>query len=475
MSGPDRAGSSAWLLAVAAAAVSLALVSALSLLVPPAAASPVQPGAYYSVRACFPTTPTSVTLRLAFYDSSGDLLVSNVSPGIPDGPECYRSGPLYAPCAAASASYGASSDPPTAPTSLALVLESGPAGSCATPTPVPSPSPSPAPSPMPPPPSPPPPASGGGGGRSVPPPPAPTAPSEPAAFPYLVNGGFEEGRADGTPYGWNKFGGTLGRTSDRRSQGGYAAFLESASSSTKWAYQTVQVEGGGFYQFSAYALKDDPAVAAVWLRVSWYASDDGSGTAIGQHDSDVELTDDMPQFRPLTTGPVQAPSGARSARVRLMLRPRSEARAVAFFDDVSFGPVPPPVATPSPGGGPAVARPPDATPPSPPGRTPTTTAPAPAPTAPRSGAGEGPPRSRATPTPGDAGPAVADLDAPSPVQRDGTTVPPLANIREEAPTDTSQAVPGRSSGPSPALLAVGAALGALGLAGVAALVWPGRR
>jgi len=471
VSGHGGVGCRAWPRVVVAAVALLAPLLALAAFAPEAGATPVQPGAYYSVRACFATTPQSVTLRLAFYDASGDLLVSNLSPGLADGAGCYRSSPAYAPCAAASASYGATSQPPATPTSLALVLESAPSGSCAAPTPTHTPTPTPTPTPVPPPSAPP-----RSSGPTLPPPSPPTTAPEASAFAALVNGGFEEARSDGTPYGWSKFGGTLGRTKSHRNGGSYSAFLESTTSSTKWAYQTVLVQEGRFYELSAYVLKDDPAVAAAWLRLSWYASEDGSGSAIGQHDSTTELTDDVAQFRLLTTGPVQAPAGARSVRVRLMLRPRSEARATVYFDDVSFALSSPPAPTPA-GSGPSGGGPPSA-PASPPpaGLTPSvprgTTSASSTGTAPPP-SGQRPPasaaREEASPGPE---PAVAQ-SAPAAV--DGGSPIALANVREPEPQDADLPASSRRGGPSPALVGIGAALGALGLAGAVALVWPGRR
>ena len=53
----------------------------------------------------------------------------------------------------------------------------------------------------------------------------------------------------------------------------------SATSSTKWVYQTVTVEPESWYVLSAYVYHDDPLVESALLRVSWYASTDGSGAA----------------------------------------------------------------------------------------------------------------------------------------------------------------------------------------------------
>ncbi|MFN8508640.1 MAG: lamin tail domain-containing protein [Dehalococcoidia bacterium] len=85
--------------------------------------------------------------------------------------------------------------------------------------------------------------------------------------------------------------------------------------------------------------------AEVFLRLSWYASCDGSGVALAQSESQAWAAD---TWELLDTGPVQAPAGAGSVRFRLMLRPLAgEARAA--FDDAVFDAVeePAPVASPA--------------------------------------------------------------------------------------------------------------------------------
>ncbi len=170
----------------------------------------------------------------------------------------------------------------------------------------------------------------------------------------LRNGGFEEADTEGRPSGWQKFGGELARTSSEHFEGQFAAALSSRTNSTKWAYQVVTVQAGSAYLLSAYALKANPAVAAAYLRLSWYASPDGSGPAIDSADSTERLTDDSPEFRFLTTRAVVAPAEAASAKARLMLDPLGETPGTVYFDAVAFEetalpePTPSPTATPCP-------------------------------------------------------------------------------------------------------------------------------
>ncbi|KPK47382.1 MAG: hypothetical protein AMJ77_03290 [Dehalococcoidia bacterium SM23_28_2] len=165
-----------------------------------------------------------------------------------------------------------------------------------------------------------------------------------------MNGGFEEADDEGKPFGWRKYGGELGRSSVVSREGQYAAAFTSRTTSTKWVFQTVTVRGGQAYVLSGYALKDDVNVEAAYLRVSWYASPDGSGRAIDIVDSTTSLADDSSHFRFLTTDPVLAPVEAASAKVRLMLDPVSESKGEVYFDDISFveTTMPPPTQTPVP-------------------------------------------------------------------------------------------------------------------------------
>jgi len=136
--------------------------------------------------------------------------------------------------------------------------------------------------------------------------------------------------------GWRKVGGEMARTAEVHAEGAYGLAFSSTTPSTKWLYQTVAVDGGAYYELRAQGWKSDPGAAGVFLRLSWYESDDGSGEAIASVDSTEALEADWPGFRPLTTGPAQAPAEARTVKVRLMLRPASGAAASAYFDAASF-------------------------------------------------------------------------------------------------------------------------------------------
>ncbi|MEX0749684.1 MAG: lamin tail domain-containing protein [Dehalococcoidia bacterium] len=179
----------------------------------------------------------------------------------------------------------------------------------------------------------------------------PTTARADAIAAHLRNASFEEIGDDGLPFAWAKFGGTLSVAPDRARSGRHAARVDSNTASTKWLYQTVLVEPGATYAFEAWIWHDDPAVAAAFLRVSWYASADGGGESITSVDSTTRLDTPISGYRHLTTGAINAPANARTARLRVMLAPSSGAPAAIFVDDAAFSsatPLAPVVAAPVP-------------------------------------------------------------------------------------------------------------------------------
>ncbi len=165
-----------------------------------------------------------------------------------------------------------------------------------------------------------------------------TAPSGPAAGSGstasggdFVNGGFEAGLI-----GWLKFGGELKTVASPAHGGSSAGALMSATTSTKWAYQTVKVSPGRTYAFQGYLLAGG-GVEEAYLRISWYGSADASGRTLGSVDSTDRAGNSATAYRFLTTGSVEAPGEARSARVRVMLAPTGTGSATLFMDDLDFG------------------------------------------------------------------------------------------------------------------------------------------
>lgn len=156
----------------------------------------------------------------------------------------------------------------------------------------------------------------------------------------LANGGFEQVDG-GKPGGWSKVGGEFAM--DTEAHGGeLAAGITSSSSSTKWIHQVVPVTGGSWYRGRAVGRVAE-GDAEVLLRLSWYASADGSGVALGQSESEAWAGD---TWELLDTGPVEAPESARAVRFRLMLRPVGGDARAAFDDALLEGAEPvSPVAT----------------------------------------------------------------------------------------------------------------------------------
>ena len=292
-----------------------------------------------------------VFLRVSWFDAGGQLVSQSDSAWLPQfdgGFYGLTTGGVVSPSAARSARVSAvvQSDSaftvhlddfdlagpapaPSTPTPAPTIAPSAsPPQATPTPRPAPTPTPRPAPSRTP-------------GPLSTPQPgPPPSEPTEPVVFPLLVNGSFEDLRGDGTPYGWRKQGGEISGAGEPRTDGSRSLALSSQTSSTKWAYQTVSVAGGAHYQAAVDAYAGDGTEAA-FLRVSWYGSSDGSGPALGSVDSTDSATPTERAFRRLATEPVQAPAGAATAKLRLMLRPLSDQSAVAYFDAAAFMPAEP--------------------------------------------------------------------------------------------------------------------------------------
>ena len=197
---------------------------------------------------------------------------------------------------------------------------------------------------------------------------SPSAPG-PSAGPGGSGGGlrFENGGFEGGLTGWDKFGGELMVANGPVNSGSAAGAFVSATESTKWAFQLVAIDPAQAYELSGY-LWADAGVEAAYLRISWYEAADGDGRAITTDDSLARISGDSGGYVFLTTGPIQPPAGARSARLRAMLAPRGAGPATLYLDDFSFFELPPGSAPPrlagqtSPPGGETAADEPQAAP-----------------------------------------------------------------------------------------------------------------
>ncbi|MPZ99577.1 MAG: hypothetical protein GEU80_09640 [Dehalococcoidia bacterium] len=171
--------------------------------------------------------------------------------------------------------------------------------------------------------------------------PSPTATPTPTPTPPPVVGGLVNGDFGAMPalVGWTRRGGSASV------RDGWAA-LVSTSDSTKYLQQSVPVEPGQWYEAAA-VLQVTGAAEAGWVRIAWYPSTDGGGSQLSTVDSEA-MTGGLAV---VTTGPVQAPPGALSATVRLMLRPYGSVHAELLADLATFLPAaapPPPTPSPTP-------------------------------------------------------------------------------------------------------------------------------
>lgn len=159
----------------------------------------------------------------------------------------------------------------------------------------------------------------------------------------LFNGGFELVR-DNAPAGWSKYGGTLASAEFGVYEGAWAAALISTTASTKWVHQVVPVTGGGWYRGTSMGTITS-GKGELFIRMSWYASPDGSGSLIDQVDSNVVSGY---EWAMLDTGAVRAPAGAKSVRFRLVLRPAEPATAMFDAAVLTMTEAPTPTPTPPP-------------------------------------------------------------------------------------------------------------------------------
>ena len=122
---------------------------------------------------------------------------------------------------------------------------------------------------------------------------------------------------------------------------------------TGWIEQAVTVIPGAWYEASARLAPVD-GVRAAWVRLAWYASANASGAQIETDDSGLVVGDGALAIVVagglVTTGPVRAPLGAYSAKVRILLQPTSPAGAAMIIEGVVFASTsaPPPAASPTP-------------------------------------------------------------------------------------------------------------------------------
>src|SRR5690606_34030852 len=137
---------------------------------------------------------------------------------------------------------------------------------------------------------------GSGSGGSM-----PNVPEVPAVSSYgglLYNGDFVLTN-DGGPAGWSKYGGEM-RATRSAFRGASAVELSSATDTVRWVHQAVGVQPNSWYRVDVQARRQN-GTGEVFIRVSWYASFDGSGSYIEQVDSPITTS---PGWTLLSTGPI---------------------------------------------------------------------------------------------------------------------------------------------------------------------------
>ncbi len=195
------------------------------------------------------------------------------------------------------------------------------------------------------------------------------------------------------------------------SSGGGNLTLTARGTATAYLHQAVTVTPGGWYVAGA-TLSALSNVSAAWVRIAWYASTDASDAQLSVADSSTVTAG----THELTTGAVQAPPSARSARVRVLLRPAAPGaqltiQQVTFAATSAPPPEPAPAASDTPS---ATAGPASSSQPAPPPTTstpPPSTSPTPQATNPPAASGGGNPSSSHGPTAATSDPVDPDLAA----------------------------------------------------------------
>ena len=170
---------------------------------------------------------------------------------------------------------------------------------------------------------------------TAPGPSSPALEAVPTFFVALVNGDFELPGKE--PYGWRAHAGAVFASTDGDSR---TVTLTSRGRSTAWLHQSFAVEADRWYEASG-RLRTVSNASLARIRVAWYASGDASGAQLATTDSD-ELLGVSDSFASVSTGAIRAPEDARSAQLRIMLRPAGSAAATLQADDVSFARIAPP-------------------------------------------------------------------------------------------------------------------------------------
>jgi hypothetical protein len=143
---------------------------------------------------------------------------------------------------------------------------------------------------------------------------------------YLVNGGFEEGTAGWTASSVTSFVAVTTPVSS----GTWAACLGDLNAESEIRiHQEVPVFPGATYTLTGWAYNDEPTFYRVCLRLEWLPSIWTKREAC--------LVDESDFYRPLTIGPLVAPSSATGVRISAlaeMIDP--DPTDPVYFDEISL-------------------------------------------------------------------------------------------------------------------------------------------
>jgi hypothetical protein len=140
----------------------------------------------------------------------------------------------------------------------------------------------------------------------------------------LGNGGFEEGTS-----GWTaSYGATFITVTNPVSSGNWAAAI-SGTTGLIWIDQDVAVVPGATYTLTGLIHKYEQKFREACLRIEWVAS--------GSPDLQECFSDDISFYRPITVGPVAAPSNVTRAKIRATAEIRTpNPPSPVYFDDLSL-------------------------------------------------------------------------------------------------------------------------------------------
>ena len=176
----------------------------------------------------------------------------------------------------------------------------------------------------------------------------------------LTNGDFETGKEP-----WEAYSSTFDLTTNPSYiHSGNTAVNVTSEKKAGWLYQVVQVQPGENYSFNGCAIKDDPNIERVYLRIRWYESNDGSFSPISTSIPDPSqwLTSNNRDYHCISVIGT-APANAHSARAEGVIELNAASiPSTAYFDDLSFTGLPPTTPTPSPSPSPSPSPTPTPTP-----------------------------------------------------------------------------------------------------------------